>query len=99
MGKKLKNDVPNPSSVSNRDVIQRLNFLYQAYKAFDRKYKKNLKALFLVHPTNFIRIVWQLFKPIISIKFGRKMRYVNFLNELEQFMHLEQLLIPKQVLE
>lgn len=43
----------------------KINFLYQAYKAFDRKYKKNLKALFLVHPTNFIRIVWQLFKPII----------------------------------
>lgn len=34
-----------------------------------------------------------------SIKFGRKMRYVNYLNELEQYMHLEQLLIPKQVLE
>lgn len=43
----------------------KLNFLYHAYKAFDRKYKKNLKALFLVHPTNFIRIVWQLFKPAI----------------------------------
>lgn len=43
----------------------KLNFLYQAYRAFDRKYKKNLKALFLVHPTNFIRIVWQLFRPII----------------------------------
>lgn len=43
----------------------KLNFLYQAYRAFDRKYKKNLKALFLVHPTNFIRFVWQLFKPII----------------------------------
>lgn len=38
-------------------------------------------------------------RPTISIKFGRKMRYVNYLNELEQFMHLEQLLIPKQVLE
>lgn len=77
----------------------KLSFLYQAYRAFDRRYKKNLKALFLVHPTNFIRIVWQLFKPVISIKFGRKMRYVNYLNELEQYMHLEQLLIPKQVLE
>ncbi|KAF9073627.1 RNAse P Rpr2/Rpp21/SNM1 subunit domain-containing protein [Rhodocollybia butyracea] len=30
MAKKTKNDVPNPNSVSNRDVIQRLNFLYQA---------------------------------------------------------------------
>ena len=43
----------------------KLSFLYAAYKAFDRKYKKNLKALFLVHPTNFIRVVWQLFKPVI----------------------------------
>lgn len=77
----------------------KLSFLYQAYRAFDRRYKKNLKALYLVQPTNFIRIVWQLFKPIISIKFGRKMRYVNYLHELEQFMHLEQLLIPKPVIE
>lgn len=30
MGKKVKDDVPNPSSVVNRDIIQRLNFLYQA---------------------------------------------------------------------
>jgi len=47
-----------------------LSWLWQAYKAFDRKYKKNLKALYLVHPTNFIRIVWQIFKPAI--------RYVYF---------------------
>lgn len=30
MPKKPKDDVPNPNSVSNRDIIQRLNFLYQA---------------------------------------------------------------------
>lgn len=42
-----------------------LSWLWQAYKAFDRKYKKNLKALYLVHPTNFIRFVWQIFKPAI----------------------------------
>ncbi|OAX44111.1 Rpr2-domain-containing protein [Rhizopogon vinicolor AM-OR11-026] len=29
MGKK-NNDIPNPNSVANRDIIQRLNFLYQA---------------------------------------------------------------------
>lgn len=27
---KVKDDVPNPNGVSNRDIIQRLNFLYQA---------------------------------------------------------------------
>lgn len=40
-------------------------WLLQAYRTFDRKYKKNLKALYLVHPTNFIRVLWQLFKPFI----------------------------------
>lgn len=29
------------------------------------RYKKNLKALYVVHPTNFIRIVWNIFKPLI----------------------------------
>ena len=43
-------------------------WLLQAYRAFDRKYKKNLKALYLVHPTNFIRVVWQLFKPFIRYR-------------------------------
>jgi hypothetical protein len=42
-----------------------LSWLWQAYRAFDRKYKKNLKALYLVHPTNFIRLLWQLFKAAI----------------------------------
>jgi len=42
-----------------------LTWLWQAYRAFERKYKKNLKALYLVHPTNFIKLTFQLFKPVI----------------------------------
>ena len=30
MGKKNKSEVPNPNNVVNRDILQRLNFLYQA---------------------------------------------------------------------
>lgn len=29
------------------------------------RYKKNLKALYVVHPTNFIRLVWNIFKPLL----------------------------------
>ena len=94
-------------------------WLLQAYRAFDRKYKKNLKALYLVHPTNFIRVIWQLFKPFIrcvklfvksfgldlhitvvfSIKFGKKMMYVNYLSELGNHIHLNQVCIPPPVLQ
>lgn len=35
------------------------------YMCIYSRYKKNLKALYVVHPTNFIRILWNLFKPLI----------------------------------
>ncbi|MBN3307980.1 RHG08 protein, partial [Amia calva] len=74
-----------------------LRWLRQAYKEFDRKYKKNLKALYVVHPTNFIRILWNIFKPLISHKFGKKLTYVNYLGELRDHVNYEQLIIPPEV--
>lgn len=74
-----------------------LKWLLQAYSILDRKYKKNLKALFLVHPTRFIRFVWSIFKPFISIKFERKMHYVNYLHELNTYLRVEQLNLPQPV--
>lgn len=76
-----------------------LSWLWKAYKTFDRKYKKNIKSLYLVHPTNLIRIVWQMLRPAISVKFGKKVLYVNYLHELQQDLNLYQLIIPDQVLQ
>ncbi|XP_064629851.1 rho GTPase-activating protein 8-like isoform X5 [Lineus longissimus] len=75
------------------------SWLREAYREFDRKYKKNLKALYLVHPTNFIKFLWGLFRPIISAKFGRKVQYVNYLYELQEYLHFDQLPIPQRVRE
>lgn len=72
-------------------------WLRQAYGEFDRKYKKNLKALYLVHPTRFIKVLWGIFRPLISAKFGRKMMYVNYLHELAQHLQLDQIIIPQRV--
>lgn len=36
---------------------------------------------------------------IYSVKFGRKMMYVNYLEELAQYINLDQLIIPPQVIE
>uniref|UniRef100_A0A8C3GXK3 Rho GTPase activating protein 1 n=1 Tax=Corvus moneduloides TaxID=1196302 RepID=A0A8C3GXK3_CORMO len=76
-----------------------LSWLRDAYREFDRKYKKNIKALYIVHPTMFIKTLLILFKPLISFKFGRKIFYVNYLSELEEYVKLEQLGIPNQVLK
>ncbi|XP_006042461.1 rho GTPase-activating protein 1 isoform X1 [Bubalus bubalis] len=75
------------------------SWLRDAYREFDRKYKKNIKALYIVHPTMFIKTLLILFKPIISFKFGQKIFYVNYLSELSEHVKLEQLGIPRQVLK
>ncbi|MGH0159484.1 UNVERIFIED_CONTAM: hypothetical protein FKN15_056284 [Acipenser sinensis] len=74
-----------------------LTWLRDAYREFDRKYKKNIKALYIVHPTTFIRTILILFKPFISFKFGQKIFYMNYLSELEEHVKCEQLVIPQRV--
>ncbi|XP_068163551.1 rho GTPase-activating protein 8-like isoform X2 [Antennarius striatus] len=74
-----------------------LRWLREAYSEFDRKYKKNLKALYVVHPTKFIRTVWNIFRPLISHKFGRKLTYVSHLEELRLHLNYEQLIVPPEV--
>uniref|UniRef100_A0A3P8P4J5 Rho GTPase activating protein 1 n=1 Tax=Astatotilapia calliptera TaxID=8154 RepID=A0A3P8P4J5_ASTCA len=76
-----------------------LSWVRDAYREFDRKYKKNIKALYIVHPTMFIKTLLILFKPIISFKFGRKINYVSYLSELEDVVKCDQLVIPSRVRE
>uniref|UniRef100_A0A3Q3AYC2 Rho GTPase activating protein 1 n=1 Tax=Kryptolebias marmoratus TaxID=37003 RepID=A0A3Q3AYC2_KRYMA len=76
-----------------------LSWLRDAYREFDRKYKKNIKALYIVHPTMFIKTLLILFKPLISFKFGRKINYVSYLSELEAVVKCDQLMIPARVRE
>ncbi|XP_039719142.1 rho GTPase-activating protein 8 isoform X2 [Pteropus medius] len=75
-----------------------LRWLQDAYQEFDRKYKKNLKALYVVHPTSFIKALWNVFKPLISHKFGKKVTYFNHLSELREHLKCDQLVIPPEVL-
>ncbi|XP_053575015.1 rho GTPase-activating protein 8 [Bombina bombina] len=76
-----------------------LSWLQTAYKAFDRKYKKNLKALYVVHPTNFIKVLWNIFKPVISHKFGKKVLYMNYLDDLREHLKFNRLIVPPDVLQ
>jgi len=74
-----------------------LAWLWGLYKVLDRNFKKNLKSLLIVHPTTFIGVVFNFFKPIISYKFGRKIQRIKSLSELSQFMDISMLPIPKEV--
>ncbi|KAI6196886.1 Rho GTPase-activating protein 1 [Aphelenchoides besseyi] len=75
-----------------------LKWLIQAYQILDRNYKKNLKALYIVHPTRFIRILWTVFKPFISAKFSNKLHYVNVIDEIAD-VRLAHLNVPQPILD
>ncbi|VDO27454.1 unnamed protein product [Haemonchus placei] len=74
-----------------------IKWLFQAYKVLDRRFKKNLKALYVVHPTRFIRIIWGLFRPFISSKFENKFHYVNCIRELEEALSVARLNLPQPI--
>ncbi|CAH8609956.1 unnamed protein product [Heterobilharzia americana] len=65
---------------------------------FGRNFRKNLKALYIVHPTTGVKILWTLFKPFISSKMSHKVIYVEQLSGLEETLFVDQLPIPQRVL-
>lgn len=76
-----------------------MSWFWKVYKAIDRRYKKNIKALYLVHPTTFVKFVMHTMRLMISVKFAKKVTYVNYLHELQEHLDLDKLFIPQQVLE
>ncbi|KAM7542366.1 hypothetical protein Aperf_G00000007666 [Anoplocephala perfoliata] len=72
-------------------------WMLQAYRDFDRNFKKNLKGLYVVHPTSHVHFIINFFRPFVSRKFGKKIHFINQLSELWVDMYLDQIPIPKRV--
>jgi len=58
---------------------------------FQPQIQKNLKALYIIQPTMFVRSIMKLFKPFISNKFWKKLKYVDNVKEIYQYMSPQQL--------
>ncbi|XP_076068523.1 uncharacterized protein LOC143040968 isoform X2 [Oratosquilla oratoria] len=80
-----------------RSHMPNFQWLKRAYQMIDRKLRKNLKALHVVHPTFWVRTVVALTRPFISTKFYKKLTFVNNLTELAQILPLDKLEIPDAV--
>ncbi|KAI8376306.1 Rho GTPase activation protein [Radiomyces spectabilis] len=74
-------------------------WLLKAYRMLDRKYKKNLKSLLVVHLTTTYRVIFDLANRIASPKFARKLHYISSLQELDAIIPLGQLNIPQAVVD
>lgn len=75
-----------------------LGWLKKCYQMIDRRLRKNLKSFIILHPSWFIRTVLAITKPFISTKFSSKIKYVNSLDELQEFIPMDSIHIPECII-
>ncbi|MED6242908.1 hypothetical protein ATANTOWER_011603 [Ataeniobius toweri] len=86
-------------AMAPRNKLPAIKWLNQCYTSIDRRLKKDLKGLLVVHPAWYIKALITLVKPFISDKFSRKIRFVQNLQQLSQFIPTDRLQIPDAIRE
>ena len=74
-------------------------WLFKAYRALGRKYKKNLKNLYIVHANRWMKLLLDLMKTVISPKFGRKIVNCPTLSKLSEHVPYRQIQVPSAVFD
>lgn len=72
-------------------ITRRAAWLKGVYDMLPRKYKKNLKKLYILHPTFWVKSFFFFVRPFISSKFWRKVEYVKSANEVRRHQSLPDL--------
>ncbi|KAJ1960576.1 hypothetical protein GGI12_003726 [Dipsacomyces acuminosporus] len=75
------------------------NWLTKAYRRLDRKYRKNVKSVYVVHPSMWSKLIFQIFGKIVSPKFFAKVTWVDTLSHLATLVPLSQINIPQPLAE
>lgn len=82
---------------TSRHNMPTFSWLKRCYQMIDRKLKKNLKQLYLVHATFWLKTIVVMSKPFISSKFSKKVQFIVSLNELQEKLPIEEASIPDKV--
>mmetsp|Transcript_19345 Transcript_19345/g.28834 ORF Transcript_19345/g.28834 Transcript_19345/m.28834 type:complete len:617 (+) Transcript_19345:42-1892(+) len=68
-----------------------LSWLKKIYNIWDEKYSANLEALYVLHPTFWLRMFWNVLSPFLSTQFSEKVRFVDGLSNLYEAVDHDQL--------
>uniref|UniRef100_A0A3Q3VT75 CRAL-TRIO domain-containing protein n=1 Tax=Mola mola TaxID=94237 RepID=A0A3Q3VT75_MOLML len=82
------------NGATSRKKMPTVGWLRKCYQQIDRRLRKNLKSLIIVHPSWFIRTLLALTKLFISSKFSQKIKYVYSLAELAELVPMEYVSMP-----
>ncbi|XP_059899943.1 bcl-2/adenovirus E1B 19 kDa-interacting protein 2-like protein isoform X1 [Gadus macrocephalus] len=77
-----------------KEKLPGIGWLRDCYTTIQRRLRKNLKALYVLHPTWYIKALITFIKPFISSKFSRKLQFVSSLSELSLLVPTEHVQIP-----
>ncbi|MFT7798533.1 BCL2/adenovirus E1B 19 kDa protein-interacting protein 2-like [Arapaima gigas] len=83
------------NGATSRRKMPSMGWLRKCYQQIDRRLRKNLKSLIIVHPSWFIRTLLAITKPFISSKFSQKVKYVFSLADLAELVPMEYVSIPE----
>ncbi|KAM9753989.1 BCL2/adenovirus E1B 19 kDa protein-interacting protein 2 isoform 2-T2 [Menidia menidia] len=82
------------NGATSRKKMPTVGWLRKCYQQIDRRLRKNLKSLIIVHPSWFIRTLLAITKPFISSKFSQKIKFVYSLTDLAELVPMEYVSIP-----
>lgn len=82
---------------STRSTIPPLPWLKKCYYLLDRRIRKSLRNVYMVHPTFWLKSVVWMSRPFISSKFWRKLVYIRTLDDLYKHVPVEKPAIPDKV--
>ncbi|CAL8374176.1 unnamed protein product [Boreogadus saida] len=77
-----------------KEKLPGIGWLRDCYTSIQRRLRKNLKALYVLHPTWYIKALITFIKPFISSKFSRKLQFVRSLSDLSLLVPTEHVQIP-----
>lgn len=82
---------------STRSTLPPLPWLKKCYYLLNRRIRKSLKNLYMVHPTIWLKSIVWMARPFISTKFWRKLVYIRTLDDLYEKIPVERAAVPEKV--
>ncbi|KAM6365346.1 bcl-2/adenovirus E1B 19 kDa-interacting protein 2-like protein [Pluvialis apricaria] len=85
------------SGAAARGQIPSFSWMKRCYRAMDRRLRRSLQAVIIVHPTWYIKALVTLSRPFLSPTFSGKVRFAASLRELSRLVPVEPAHVPEPV--
>lgn len=84
----------NSGDLQGQNNLPTFTWMKRCYQMIDRKLRKNLKLLYLVKPTFWLKTIVIMCKPFISTKFSKKLRFIENMDGLKKCLPVDELILP-----